>query len=224
MPSWLKIIVLVALAIAGIIFSAPLGTGTAGPARSEYSSDALNALVASMRESQVDTGTSTIKLQGVAASGDEWTRLLSDFRESVADGVDLTMDVFVVDTDLSLMELCSKVFAEVVDNSVRFGQSGTDIRNASRPMLDRIAEFSRDCRRSTIDITGHSDDTGNESYNKHLSKARAQAVAEYLIARGADAAQIDVTGAGSDFPIADNATPQGREQNRRIEFELRTSQ
>lgn len=224
MPRWLKIIALVALAIAGLIFSMPLGTGTAGPARQDYSSEALNALVASMRDSHVDTGTSNIKLQGVTAAGDEWTRLLDDFRESVADGVDLTMDVFVVDTDLPLMGLCSKIFAEVVNNRVRFGRSGIDIRNASRPLLDRIAEFTRDCRQSTIDITGHSDNTGNESYNKFLSKARAQAVADYLLARGASAAQLHVTGAGSDFPIADNATPQGREQNRRIEFTLRSSQ
>ena len=89
-------------------------------------------------------------------------------------------------------------------------------------MLDRIGELARDCRQTSIGITGHSDNTGNESYNKTLSRARAQTVADYLLARGATAAQLQVSGAGSDFPIADNAPPQGREQNRRIEFELLT--
>ncbi len=201
-----------------------LDSGTAGPERPAYSADALNSLLASMRESQVDTGSSEIRLQGVALAGEEWTRLLEDFRDTVADGTDLSMDVFVVDTGLPLDDLCSRMFTELLVERVSFGRSGTEIRNASRPMLDRIADFARDCRQATIGITGHTDNTGNESYNKTLSRARAQAVADYLLERGAAATQLQVSGAGSEFPIADNATTQGREQNRRIDFELRTPQ
>jgi len=224
MPSWPKILVLVMLTIAGLMLATTLGSGTAGPERPGYSADALNSLLASMHESYVDTGNSQIKLQGVASSGEEWTRLLAGFRDSVADGIDLSMEVFVVDTGLPLDDLCSRMFAELIAGRVSFGQSGTNFRNASRPVLDRIADFARDCRQATIGITGHTDNTGNESYNRTLSRARAQAVADYLLEHGATAAQLQVSGAGSEFPVADNATPQGREQNRRIDFELRTRQ
>jgi OOP family OmpA-OmpF porin len=222
MPSWLQIIVLVVLAIAGLMLASPLGRGTAPPGRPDYSADTLDELIALMREGQVDTGSSQIKLQGVASSSEEWTSLLAEFRDSIAVGIGLSMDVFVVDTEIALDALCSRMFEDVTVERVRFGQSGSDIRSGSQPMLDRIGEFARDCRQTSIGITGHSDITGNESYNKTLSRARAQTVADYLLARGATAAQLQVSGAGSDFPIADNATPQGREQNRRIEFELLT--
>ena len=222
MPSWLQIIVLVVLAVAGLMLASPLGRGTAPPGKPDYSADTLDDLIALMREGQVDTGSSQIKLQGVASSSEEWTSLLAEFHDSIAVGIGLSMDVFVVDTEIALDALCSRMFAEVTVERVRFGQSGSDIRSGSQPMLDRIGELARDCRQTSIGITGHSDNTGNESYNKTLSRARAQTVADYLLARGATAAQLQVSGAGSDFPIADNATPQGREQNRRIEFELLT--
>ena len=224
MPSWPKILLLVILTATGLMLATTLDSGTAGPERPAYSADALNSLLASMRESQVDTGSSEIRLRGVALAGKEWTRLLEDFRDTVADGIDLSMDVFVVDTGLPLDDLCSRMFTELMVERVSFGRSGTEIRSASRPMLDRIADFARDCRQATIGITGHTDNTGNESYNKTLSRARAQAAADYLLERGTAAAQLQVSGAGSEFPIADNATTQGREQNRRIDFELRTPQ
>jgi outer membrane protein OmpA-like peptidoglycan-associated protein len=222
MPSLLKIFLLLILTFTGLMLASTLDSGTAGPERPAYSADALNSLLASMLESRVDTGSSEIRLQGVALAGEEWTRSLEEFRNSVADGIILSMNVFVVDTALQFNELCSRMFTELIVERVSFGQSGTEIRDASRPMLDRIADFSRDCQQSTISITGHTDNTGNETYNKTLSRARAQAVADYLLERGATVSQLHVGGAGSEFPIADNATPQGREQNRRIDFELRT--
>jgi len=221
-PSWPQIFLLVILAITGLMLATPLGRGTGQAGEPDYSADALNSLLDSMPESHVDTGSSQIKLQGVATAGEEWTRLLAEFRNSLADGVDLSMDVFVVDTGLPLEDLCSRMFAELTTGRVSFLQSGTGISGGSQPMLDRIGDFARDCRQAVIGITGHSDNTGNESYNKVLSRARAQAVADYLLERGAAATQLRVSGAGSEFPIADNATPQGRERNRRIEFELQT--
>ena len=224
MPSWPQTIVLVILAIIGLMLATPLGSGIAPPGKPDYSEDALNSLLASMVEAQVDTDSSQINLRGIASSGEEWTRLLAKFRDSIADGIDLSVDVFVIDTALPVDALCSRMFAQITVERVIFGQSGTDIHTASQPVLERIIDFARDCHQVSIGITGHSDNTGNESYNKTLSRARAQAVADYLLARGVMATQLNVSGAGSDFPIADNATPQGREQNRRIDFELRITQ
>ena len=220
MPLRMQIGLITALLVVALAFTTPLATGTAEPGRAPYSIPRLNALLESMRDAQVDTASSQINLRGVASSGDEWTRLLSQFRASVADDVDLSVDVFVVDTNLSLFDMCMRMFSRITTAGVNFRQSGTTLSTASYPTLDRLADFARDCSHSTILITGHSDASGNESSNKQLSRARAQVVADYLSAHGVNADSLSVAGAGSEFSIADNATPQGRELNRRIVFEL----
>jgi OOP family OmpA-OmpF porin len=220
MPRWLQIGLIAALVVVGLTLATPLGTGTVRPGTQTYSESRLNALIDSMHDAHVETGASRIHLRGVASSGDEWTHLLAQFRASVAAGVELSVDVFVIDTELSLDEMCAQMFMLVTEERVSFRQSGAVLRTSSAPALDRLADFARDCSPLTISITGHSDASGNETNNKALSRARAQVVADYLVARGVAADALSVAGAGSDFPIADNATPQGREQNRRIEFEL----
>ena len=224
MPLRFQIGLITTLLVVGLAITTPLATGTAEPGRAPYSTHKLNALLESMRDAQVDTASSKIDLRGVASSGDEWTRLLSQFRASVADDVHLSVDVFVVDTSLSLLDLCTRMFLRITAVGVNFRQSGTTLRTASYPTLDRLVDFARDCSHSTILITGHSDASGNESSNKRLSRARAQVVADYLSTRGVKADSLSVVGAGSEFPIADNATPQGRERNRRIVFELQQPQ
>ncbi len=220
MPLRLQIGLITTLLVVGLAFSTPLATGTAKPGRAPYSTARLNALLETMSKAQVDTAASRIDLRGIAAPGDEWTRLLSQFRASVADDVELSVDVFIVDTSFSLLDMCTQMFSRITAVRVNFRQSGTTLSTASHPTLDRLADFSRDCSHSTILITGHSDASGHESSNKRLSRARAQVVANYLIARGVNAESLSVAGAGSEFPIADNATPQGRELNRRIVFKL----
>ncbi len=220
MPLRFQIGLITTLLVVGLAFTTPLATGTAKPGRALYSTPGLNALLESMRDAQVDTAASRIDLRGVASSGDEWTRLLSQFRASLADDVEFSVDVFVVDTSLSLLDMCTQMFSRITAVRVNFRLSGTTLSTASYPTLDRLADFARDCSHSTILITGHSDESGNESSNKRLSRARAQVVADYLSARGVNADSLSVAGAGSEFPIADNATPQGRERNRRIVFEL----
>jgi outer membrane protein OmpA-like peptidoglycan-associated protein len=66
------------------------------------------------------------------------------------------------------------------------------------------------------DIVGHTDNIGGADYNVRLSLRRAQSVADYLIARGARAADIHTAGKGFSEPIADNATDAGRAENRRV--------
>ena len=220
MPRWLLIGLIAALVVVGLSLATPLGTGTIRPGTQPYSTSRLNALIDSMRDARVETGDARIDLHGVTSAGDEWPHLLAQFRASVAEDVELSVDVFVVDTELSLDEMCERMFLLVTRERVSFRQSSTTLRAASVPVLDRLADFARDCSQSTIAITGHSDASGNETNNKTLSRARAQVVADYLVAHGVAADALSVAGAGSEFPIADNATPQGREQNRRIDFEL----
>ena len=69
-----------------------------------------------------------------------------------------------------------------------------------------------------VEIAGHTDSQGNDDYNMGLSKRRAQAVADYLVANGAKAANVFVKGYGETDPVADNGTKEGRAANRRVEL------
>jgi len=68
-----------------------------------------------------------------------------------------------------------------------------------------------------IRIEGHTDSTGSPAYDEELSLRRAQAVRDVLASRGVNPRQMLVAGAGAAGPIADNSTPEGRAQNRRVE-------
>lgn len=69
-----------------------------------------------------------------------------------------------------------------------------------------------------VEIAGHTDSVGNDEYNMGLSQRRAQAVADYLIANGATAANIFVKGYGETDAVASNDTEEGRAANRRVEL------
>jgi outer membrane protein OmpA-like peptidoglycan-associated protein len=65
-------------------------------------------------------------------------------------------------------------------------------------------------------IVGYTDNSGSDAYNLALSERRAKAVAAYLESKGIAPGRIVASGAGESQPIADNATPEGRAQNRRV--------
>ncbi len=92
------------------------------------------------------------------------------------------------------------------------------MRTSALPVLERVAAFADACRDTLVSITGHTDSSGDENYNRALSLARARTVADWLQNRGIEPARLEVAGAGSSLPIADNATRFGRSLNRRIDI------
>jgi OOP family OmpA-OmpF porin len=69
-------------------------------------------------------------------------------------------------------------------------------------------------------VQGHTDAVGTKAGNRKLSASRAAAVRRYLVDKGVKAARLTSKGFGPDTPIADNATDEGREMNRRVEFKI----
>ena len=72
----------------------------------------------------------------------------------------------------------------------------------------------------TVEISGHTSSEGEADRNLRLSLARAEAVKAYLVGRGVEASRIQTVGHGSDVPVAENTTEDGRRKNRRIEFHI----
>ncbi|CAN5191976.1 hypothetical protein BH20ACT3_BH20ACT3_12960 [soil metagenome] len=107
-----------------------------------------------------------------------------------------------------------------VDQAFRFPSTGTAFDPELQPLLDLGAAALRLLPETTLVVTGHSDDVGDEETNLALSQARAQVVVSWMMERGIPAERLEARGAGESQPIADNATPEGRDANRRVEAVL----
>lgn len=106
---------------------------------------------------------------------------------------------------------------------LQFASGSADLaENAGRERLRVLADWLADYPGQRIRVIGYTDASGREEANQALSAARAEAVREALITMGVDPAQLSAEGRGEREPIADNATPEGREQNRRVELLLET--
>lgn len=104
----------------------------------------------------------------------------------------------------------------MADRSFAFKPSSAILKMASLPLAEAIALIAVDCPNSQIVIVGHTDNRGDAKMNFALSAARAAALAEALVARGIRSERIQTKGAGSEQPIADNDTRDGRRKNRRL--------
>lgn len=98
-------------------------------------------------------------------------------------------------------------------------ETGKDIiKEASKPSLDELAEVLVKRPEWKLQIAGHTDNVGSAQSNLILSKKRAEAVRNYLASKGLDEKRFSVLYFGQTQPIADNATPEGRQKNRRVEM------
>ena len=115
---------------------------------------------------------------------------------------------------------CARMFRALGENGIHFRFGTTDVSPSSLAVLDGYVEFTADCPRARLLITGHTDSWGDEEFNQAISEQRAQAVQKYLVDAGVAPDRLTATGKGSSEPIADNATLWGRSRNRRIEMTL----
>ncbi len=106
-----------------------------------------------------------------------------------------------------------------IGENVYFDSGAATIQERSNPLLDEIARvLGEHPELLRISIEGHTDASGNASDNLKLSQERAQAVMDYLVAKGVEAKRLRAKGFGQSKPIADNETDEGKAANRRVEF------
>ena len=101
-----------------------------------------------------------------------------------------------------------------------FASGESDLLEESYEELHKLINLLKRYPSMDVEIDGHTDSSGSEDKNLLLSKARAQSIATYLKRHGVDARRLNVRGHGERFPVADNRTPAGRKENRRIEIHL----
>jgi OOP family OmpA-OmpF porin len=100
--------------------------------------------------------------------------------------------------------------------SVQFENNSAKLKPDSLPELDTAASLLNRVTSITAVIEGHTDSVGDAAYNQKLSQQRAQSVTDYLVSKGVSSSRLQAKGFGESQPIADNATADGRAQNRRV--------
>jgi OOP family OmpA-OmpF porin len=94
------------------------------------------------------------------------------------------------------------------------------LKPEGKTRLDELAARQQGVTLEAVVATGHTDSVGSDGYNDRLSMRRAEAVKSYLVSRGTDASRVFAEGKGEKQPVADNATVDGRAQNRRVQIEV----
>jgi outer membrane protein OmpA-like peptidoglycan-associated protein len=109
----------------------------------------------------------------------------------------------------------------VISEQIQFETGTAVLRTESDSILSKVAVvLGEHPEIESLEIQGHTDDTGNAPLNRQLSLARAQAVMRWLVDHGISANRLVAKGYGADQPIADNTTEEGRARNRRVQFKV----
>jgi len=103
---------------------------------------------------------------------------------------------------------------------VHFDTNKSNIKGASIETLDKLAGIFKEYPKSYILVEGHTDSAGPDDYNMNLSKQRAESVTTYLISEGINNGRFTTKWYGEAQPKADNATSEGKAQNRRVELAI----
>jgi len=101
---------------------------------------------------------------------------------------------------------------------ILFAVDSASLTSALQGDLRSVAASLNRYPETTVNVIGHTDNTGAAAYNQDLSQRRAQAVSSVLVNAGVAPVRVRAIGRGEDQPIASNLTPEGRQQNRRVEI------
>jgi len=141
-------------------------------------------------------------------------------RGYLSESVNLSTSGYVNDDVLykDLYVVPIEVGSSVILNNIFFDTDKAILREESFSELDRLLAIFEEVPTLKVEIAGHTDSDGSDSYNEGLSDRRANAVREYLTSNGIADEQIVAKGYGEVQPIADNDTEEGKQLNRRVEF------
>lgn len=104
--------------------------------------------------------------------------------------------------------------------NITFKSNSAELDPSFFKVLNSVNVVVKKYNKTVVEVAGHTDNTGAADYNQKLSERRADSVAQYLESQGLANNRVVTVGAGESRPIADNATPEGRQANRRVELTL----
>ena len=112
------------------------------------------------------------------------------------------------------------VGSRIILRNIFFDFDKATLKKESTAELEKLLEIMNQVPTLKIEISGHTDNKGSAEYNKKLSERRAKAVVDYLVAKGISTDRLRFAGYGMDRPLVSNDDEEGRQLNRRTEFEI----
>lgn len=109
------------------------------------------------------------------------------------------------------------------DSDVLFDVGSSVLDANGRGTLEDVADVINDYPKTAVVVQGHTDSTGSEEANQYLSERRAGSVEGYLVNRGVDPQRMTSIGYGESYPVAENGSSSGRQQNRRVDILLKAN-
>ena len=143
-----------------------------------------------------------------------WRQAAGD-ADGVADDTDLCPDTA---PGVTVDVLGCDDAARIVLRGVNFKTDSAELTEQSLSILDGVSQTLAAHPEIKVMVAGHTDSDGEDAYNKDLSQRRAQSVVNYLSDNGVDRNNMIAKGFGEEQPVADNATSEGKAQNRRVEL------
>ena len=104
--------------------------------------------------------------------------------------------------------------------NITFATDSSDLSPAFFDVLNSVGKVLTKFDQTVVEVAGHTDSTGSDAYNQALSERRATSVTSYLQSQGINPQRMITIGLGESMPVADNATPDGRQANRRVEITM----
>jgi outer membrane protein OmpA-like peptidoglycan-associated protein len=125
----------------------------------------------------------------------------------------------LVNKEIELKKIA--IGSKIALRNIFFDTGKSTLRAESNAELDRLVKLLKDVPGLKIEISGHTDNTGSATLNETLSQSRAEAVVTYLTSKGIQGSRLTAKGYGASKPVASNNNEDGRQQNRRTEFEIK---
>lgn len=155
-----------------------------------------------------------VSVHGEVANEAQRQQIASDFATSLNPTYTVNNGLRVSAAEQNLLD------ATLARRIIEFDSGKATLTPSGQAILDEMAGALHKVKDRKVEVIGHTDNVGLRESNVALSLARAEAVRSYLAGRGIDPGMVAVSGQGPDRPVADNANPDGRARNRRIEFRV----
>jgi outer membrane protein OmpA-like peptidoglycan-associated protein len=139
-------------------------------------------------------------------------------KQDLSDSEKRTADALAELAKLAAVKEEERGLVVTLSGGVLFRSAESTLLSSAQVKLDQVAKALLAIRARNLIVEGHTDSQGSTSYNQGLSQRRADAVRDYLVQRGYPADRIQTRGKGEESPIATNASPEGRANNRRVEI------
>ena len=181
-------------------------------------SDSEKRTAAAQAEIDKQAAVKEVKDKSDAEFQKQQAEIVKQGRQDLSDSEKRTADAVAELAAIAAVKEEERGLVVTLSGGVLFRSAESTLLSSAKVKLDQVANALLSVRARNLIVEGHTDSQGSESYNQGLSQRRADAVHDYLVQKGYPADRIQSLGRGEGNPIADNASPEGRANNRRVEI------